>query len=1576
MKNITDTIRYLLAAILSFAAALQSSAAFLPPEYTQLPYIKANKNVQLRTDYTPHGTDKIVMTWTPTQVSSTEILWCARTTSNYSTCYTVFAYGGNKVGIYYSGASVEDGKSNSNFTVNKFENLAASTKYTIAVDGNAKSLVVTNAYTGAETVNISWTRSNNFTAGSQICLFASHGSNITPNNNWSSHYLHSFKVYSSNGTLKRDLVPAKRNSDGAIGLYDTVSQTFKVKSTSGGSLSYALIDKTFDANATLIYDEVFGTVTVNSGNTLNLNGHNLTANSIAGSGTITGTTAAPAFDLTEPDSNRVSCTTTFWRGTAANLFNDNYERSGMNNYKRIIVATNDLPLVVDYDFRSPQVVNLYKIYCGPMEDVEERCPKSWELYCSNDNENWVLLDSRSDVTDWAATAQDTRSYSFANTTAYRYYRFKGLSSNADYLEMMQLEYCNSDVGGGLHLNVSSTLRNTTVALAGKLRLYKEGAGTYVEAKANQTYTGGMEIRGGTVTEETDSVLAGPATVVAGTELVVNSPAALGGGLAVVLPVPAPPKSIYTLVSIASGSDAVFSASDIESIVAPEGYVLAVSSDGKSIKLMPTGSGVWTGAAGNLLIEDPGNWSGNAVPNGETAYISLDTDDTLLCNETFSPKSITFGAQSASVTIAGTGAITGIGAVTNLSSSDSSVVSFQCPVTFAGTYKVNRTGMVNFPGGATATYPDSSIRTADSDKRMRTLNGNFTFTEDWTVPDLGASYDKPWVVVGGARVQGKLFTGLQNGHQRILWVENGGYARFTTVTNGWARGDIDINGTLEVDGEMIVRTNPSATSSYSHFGRSGNTGTVKAWRIAKSEHAYVDSMIPNLIVGAGGIGSVTQDYTWRFIVNTTITATNDFEFLGVKSSANPADWGVMISNVTLTVDVPEGKTVTAGAGIRDGGANGGKIRKTGAGTLVMSDTFNGQSGFRKTYTGGTTVDGGTLKVLANGMPESGTLTLAAGTTLEVPSTGVGTGGAIAFSGSGTVTLKVSGSSLADGDYLLVSSGGLPSNYASVFAVDAPTGSETVLYSPDGRELRLLVGNAVPSAHIWTGAAGDGKMATAGNWLGNAVPSSGGETVFFPDASGTIANDIDGFAPKSITFGTGSGAVTITGNGITGLWAVTNLSTAANATFAVPVSYAAGRTIEVCHGGKFSNSTWTFVGETGMVIFAGGVDGEEVMHNTSGSHNIYAGVYRRNGSSAYDGSASGSDYRGAIYDNSSLTVKSATNTMGICIGRGGAFTAGVQSASTRLCVVNRGEYVVNNTITAVAGFSSCWDNRGWSGIPAFKVGGIFIPDGNGSCLGSETTIAITNMWFIGESGLRVASGKAGFFYTRMAADRAILRPWRNNLTIHAGSTKEGDIYIGAGEQNGGTVEFRSEDENGEPRTITIDGKVACRDAIKSACHVEITGSGMTVLNSVSAFRGDTVVAPGATLAINPGSSLGTGGIAVNAGATLALPQSGIVTIPGEVTLDDGAILAFNFTSADTSPKFVFSTGGATAIGTVEVKVSAAGVFPRRLDRRWLIAEGVSGGSFALVDAPSWADGVSVEGSNLYLDVKRPGLSLSVR
>lgn len=57
-------------------------------------------------------------------------------------------------------------------------------------------------------------------------------------------------------------------------------------------------------------------------------------------------------------------------------------------------------------------------------------------------------------------------------------------------------------------------------------------------------------------------------------------------------------------------------------------------------------------------------------------------------------------------------------------------------------------------------------------------------------------------------------------------------------------------------------------------------------------------------------------------------------------------------------------------------------------------------------------------------------------------------------------------------------------ASVVAVAAVVGA-VVFHSPV---------NAAPATFTWTGAAGDHKMATAGNWKEGSVPTAGSKLVF--------------------------------------------------------------------------------------------------------------------------------------------------------------------------------------------------------------------------------------------------------------------------------------------------------------------------------------------------------------------------------------------------------------------------------------------------------------------------------------------------
>ena len=419
-----------------------------------------------------------------------------------------------------------------------------------------------------------------------------------------------------------------------------------------------------------------------------------------------------------------------------------------------------------------------------------------------------------------------------------------------------------------------------------------------------------------------------------------------------------PLTANTAVSILGG---VSDASKFTAVV-PSGVAGALSLDGTTLVYTPTAVSdvsdadyVWAGANG-------ADWSvaSNWRVNGAAPATAPTAKDT-----------IRFENASA-VTVGGTGTLN----VNKVVANGSAAVTFNCPVQFRSTYKVvkvNTGSAVKFPGGATATYPDASIRTSSSTDLQRTLDGIFTFTANWSVPNLGDG-SHPWRIASGSEVYGQTFTGTENGTSRILYIANGAYARFTTVAIGLNKGEIGIDGTLEATTEITL--GGSAT-----LGSGGTTGTVKAPCIRKISGNYFHCNVPNIFVGAGGIGADCKDYDFRFSCNAVITATDNFDFLGVYRAADVNDWCFNLNGKTVTINIPEGLTATLGVTVTGSGT----IRKTGAGTLVMTDTDKkGQSGYVKRYTGGTVIEEGTLRVAAvqENQIGTGSVTVGANGRLEV------------------------------------------------------------------------------------------------------------------------------------------------------------------------------------------------------------------------------------------------------------------------------------------------------------------------------------------------------------------------------------------------------------------------------------------------------------------------------------------------------------------------------------------------------------------------------------------------------------------
>ena len=409
------------------------------------------------------------------------------------------------------------------------------------------------------------------------------------------------------------------------------------------------------------------------------------------------------------------------------------------------------------------------------------------------------------------------------------------------------------------------------------------------------------------------------------------------------------------------------------------------------------------------------------------------------------------------------------------------------------------------------------------------------------------------------------------------------------------------------------------------------------------------------------------------------------------------------------------------------------------------------------------------------------------------------------------------------------------------------------------------------------------------------------------------------------------------------------------------------------------------------------GYELMDNNgSGPHNIYAGHYVRTNSTNYTNTRTASNWRCVVFDNSSLTVENSGDISQILIGNGGAFTTATATVGGTFYLSNRGEYVVTGQATRnnKNEANACYNyNASWVAATVgsvIKVGGFTVKGGGSFGLTGGTqnnALSLTNDWYIGEGGLNTTPGSTSFFFTRNAGDLVRIHPWRSDFAISGGSTSAFDIYPGAGFQNGGSIAFLTDDENGVPRTITMNAnaKFGCRAAVSNACSMVVGGSGTLRWNSTgSDFYGHTYVTNTATFAFAPGAKLGTGPITVERGAALGVSGAGSVNLGNTVDFAYGSRIAFNFTSLDTAPCMAFANEPDLSGKSIFLSVTAdEGVVPRKMNGRWCIATGLAAGltrdDFIIAEVPTWVDSaspISIEGDKLYLNVKQPGFSLSIR
>ena len=135
----------------------------------------------------------------------------------------------------------------------------------------------------------------------------------------------------------------------------------------------------------------------------------------------------------------------------ANQYNGTKAFDGVENKKseNRWLAAKAANMWVIYTFKAATVVDAIRIYLPNYDTDAARAPKNWTFLGSNDKSTWndVLYDTSTQGADTDWTKGGSRYYKFANTTAYKYYKFNCTANNGDAncMQVLEIEfYC---IGG-------------------------------------------------------------------------------------------------------------------------------------------------------------------------------------------------------------------------------------------------------------------------------------------------------------------------------------------------------------------------------------------------------------------------------------------------------------------------------------------------------------------------------------------------------------------------------------------------------------------------------------------------------------------------------------------------------------------------------------------------------------------------------------------------------------------------------------------------------------------------------------------------------------------------------------------------------------------------------------------------------------------------------------------------------------------------------------------------------------------------------------------------------------------------
>jgi hypothetical protein len=706
-----------------------------------------------------------------------------------------------------------------------------------------------------------------------------------------------------------------------------------------------------------------------------------------------------------------------------------------------------------------------------------------------------------------------------------------------------------------------------------------------------------------------------------------------------------------------------------------------------------------------------------------------------------------------------------------------------------------------------------------------------------------------------------------------------------------------------------------------------TGAGSGWILATND-------APVIVVGPGGLVLDSQGYTGNIRA--------DFGGTGAVTKKGPGKITLFRSQTSTAAFVcEEGETIVE-AGLSVSRA---VTAKSGTGLTVKGSA-------KVSFASLTLEDGATLNIDTP--------------TFGVPSMAVG---ALALPTSGSATLTINGGTPAMGRYAIFEKEGI-----AIADVQDKLVPSAGTWEVSDNTLYLVVKGE--NDIFWTGAGDGARLSDGENWLGGSVPSSEQNAVISVSSGVTLVCDSD-FSPSSITFAANSTAATISGDGsIAGVTSITNLSPVSH-TINVPVYFAGN--IQVTQNADYYDHI-----SRSHIVFAGGAypaagKSIETGATVNWSRCMFGDYYLDSAANARWTATQYSNCRPAVADDSMLYVQYAGRLTELHVGSNAkAFVGDMALDGGRLSYRVLGEMVVTNlTLTGTSDRYLSY-GQGTSTPGTFKINSITNGMTGGWFYFADGNAAAKHTVYIGEGGLNFATDNAIYCIGRGSGNNAeTIRPWYSDFTIAARSDNGRALVFSR------DITFCTDDESGVGRTITIDANTWDY----SSPVIAVSGTGTLRVNSecYGDAQPPVTVTDTATLAFKPGASLTTSNITVNAGATLAVAESGTLGLGCDLVLGDNACLGFNYTSSatpilDLTGKDVAFDEGETT--NVVVKISAEnGARASYNDGRNVLTAGqkFAGVNVSLYDGPGrpeWVIDVKEEDGEIVAYIKSIGLMLFVR